>query len=279
MATHNLSRATGAISMGDVYYERYHRQDTSDIKAGLPADVPIWVDFGAPLTLQAAGLLSVATGAELPNASTITYTTANDAVSPIDDANRPAVASVVMADGTTQSVWVFPTPRNITGTTTHGSSIVAMTIQVNGYDVYGEAMTELTSVTATGTSKTNASLGTALKAFKYIKSIVLIAAGNATANSLSLGFGDTLGLPFRVDNENKVLPIGNKAVDASATVIKADDTNPQTSATGDPRGTVKFNTATDGAKKFAAWLIAVDRTANGSAAQRNAANAFGNTPV
>lgn len=250
--THVLSRALTPY-LGDVYYPRYHTADGA--KSGLVASIPIWVDLGVPLTLDTNAFVAAATGAELPNASTKTYTTADAAVSPIDDAGLPATSSVVMANGTTQSVWAQDVPRNLSMVVTHGSSIVAISCLISGYDVYGEAMSETLSVTATGTSKTSAGK----KAFKWIKSIALTSASDATADTVNLGFGDVIGLPFAVDRKDRLIPIGDGALDASATIVVADATDPATTTTGDTRGTIDFNSASDGTRKFACWLMPTSR--------------------
>lgn len=256
MSTHNLSRASSLFA-GDVYYARYHTNNSDEgrAKSGLPVDPVAFVNWGAPLALDTNAFVAAATGAELPNAATKTYTTADAAVSPIDDAGLPATSSVIMADGIAYSVWTMDVPRNFTEVTTHSTSIVAMTITVSGFDEYGVAMSELFTVTATGTTKAVAGK----KAFKYVKSIAITAAGDATANTLNAGFGDVLGLPFRMDNKNKFIPMGNGAPDASATLVIADDTAATTS-TGDVRGTVDFNTASDAAKLFAGCLIPASRS-------------------
>lgn len=251
MGSHNISRGD-PISVGDVYYERFHTAD--GLKCGVTADFPVYINFGAPLAIDTNALIAAATGAELPNTATTTYTTATSGTSPLDDAGLPAVASVQMADGSLQSVWVQDVPRAITGTMTHGSAVVASSLIITGYDVYGELMTELFTFTAGTTSKSVAGK----KAFKWIKSYAITAAADATANTLNVGFNDVLGLPFRMSEKNRFLPMGNGAPDASATLVIADDTA-ATNATGDVRGTVDFNTASDAVKLFAGWLIPSNR--------------------
>lgn len=254
MANHNISRAD-MLFAGDVYYARYNTEDRHG--AGIRGDLPLFHDFGAPLALDTNALVAAATGAELPNANTITYTAATSGTSPLDDAGLPTVSSVVMADGTTQSVWVLDKARNITSTATHGSAVVAMTMLVSGYDTFGEPMSELHTYTAGGTSKAS-STGTK-KAFKYIKSYAITSASDATANTLNVGFGDVLGFPFAFTDKNKIIPMGNGALDASATLVIA-DVAAATTTTGDIRGTIDFATASDGTKTFAAWMILASRS-------------------
>jgi hypothetical protein len=66
-----------------------------------------------------------------------------------------------------------------------------------------------------------------------------------------------LGLPYRVAAVENVIPFGNAIIDVSGTVTKADDTT-ATTTTGDPRGTYVPASASDGTKKYAAWLIPSD---------------------
>lgn len=248
MATHNLSRATDGLFAGDVYYARYHTADTA--KSGLPVDPPIWVNLGAPAAIDTNALIAAATSTELPDTATKTYTTATSGTTPLDDAGLPAVATITDANGVSRSVWVLDVPRAITGTMTHGSAVVASTMIISGYDVYGEPMTELFTFTAGTTSKSVAGK----KAFKYILSYAITAASDATANTLNVGWNDVIGLPFRIDRKDRLVPIGNGALDASATIVVADDTSPATNATGDVRGTIDFASASDATKLYAAWM-------------------------
>lgn len=251
MATHNLSRCTDGLYAGDVYYARYHTADGA--KAGLPVDLPARIDFGAPLAIDTNALIAAATSTELPNTETKTYTTATSGSSPIDDAGLPTVATIVDATGVSRSVWVLDVPRAITGTVTHSTSIVACTMIVSGFDVYGEAMTELFTYTATGTSKSVAGK----KAFKYILSYAITAASDSTANTLNVGWNDVLGLPFRIDRKDRISAFSDGAADAATIVIAVDTT--ATNATGDVRGTVDFATASDAAKFFSVLMIPASR--------------------
>ena len=245
---HHISRAD-EIYAGAARFERY--ASSRDGRDGLIAHFPILHEFGAPLALDADGLITGATGAELPNSTTTTYTTDDDGSSPFDNAATPAPSTIVDSLGNTVSVWALDVPRNVTAAVTHASSVVAMTIVVTGYDVYRQKMIEQFDITATGTSKSDAGL----KAFAYIESYAITSAGNATANTLNMGWGDVLGLPFRIDAKHRVIPIGNGALDASATIVVADDTDPATATTGDVRGTIDFNTAANGTVQFACWIM------------------------
>lgn len=226
-------------------------------KAGVPVRLPTKVNLGAPIAVDDDGLIDAAASTELPNNTTIVYDTSDDGASPFDNADTPAVENVVMADGSVHSVWPLDVPRNITLQVTHASSVVAMSVLVEGFDEYGMPMSELLAVTATGTSKTAAGK----KAFKYIKQFSLSSAGNATGNTAcNVGWGDVLGLPFRLESVSDVMAAfcdGTMEL-ASSTVAAADGTDPATTTTGDVRGTIDFNSASNGTRKYAAWLHVAD---------------------
>jgi hypothetical protein len=249
MSNHTLSRADN-IFAGPAIFPPFHKNSFANT-SGAPLTFVRQVDLGSPITLDANGLVDGATSTELPNNATKTYTTANDGSSPFDNADTPAVASIVDSTGTTRSVWPLDVPRNLTAAVTHASSAVAMTIVVTGFDVYGQKMVETLSTAATGQSQAAAGK----KAFKSILSIAITSAGNATTNTLSLGWGDVLGLPFKADLKADVLRVSfNDAWDDSATIVAADDTT-ATATTGDVRGTVDTNSAADGSRVIV-WMKA-----------------------
>ncbi len=185
------------------------------------------VSLGSPIALDADSFVKAATSTELPNAATKTYTAATIGTSPLDAAN---------------TTWVLDSARNITAACTHASSVVAMTITITGKDIYGATMSEALSITAGTTSKSAAGA----KAFKTITSIAITAAGDATANTLNIGHGDVLGLPY-VMAKNTILREWRAGTVATAgTIVAAVTTDPATTTTGDVRGTVTPNAACDG---------------------------------
>ena len=240
MSNHNISRADN-IFVGAAYHPRYHNGEFA-ITTGAPLTFVRQVSLGAPIATDANGLVDAATSTELPNNATKTYTTADDGSSPFDNADSPVVTTITDSTGATRSVWPLDVPRNLTIQVTHDTSIVALSVTVTGFDVYGQMMKETLSVTATGTDKSAAGK----KAFKSILSIAVTSAGNATTDTLNLGWGDVLGLPFKADLKADVFRVSfNDAWDDSATVVAADDNTP-TATTGDVRGTVDTNSAADG---------------------------------
>ena len=238
MAKHHLTHAS------QLYYGGgYHAGIWNDNRRNGAEITPIVkVDLGAPITLDVNGLVVAATSTELPDTETVTYTFATDGgASPLDGANT---------DG------VLDAPRNVTSVTSHGSSVVAMTILVTGTDTYNEVMSELLTVPATGTSQAVA--GT--KAFKTVTSIAITAAADAEANTLNMGWGDVLGLPYNLEGEYDVLAqYADTTEEKLASVwAAADATDPATTTTDDVRGTVDPNTACDGSVNYIVWMKVAD---------------------
>lgn len=223
-------------------------------RKGIPVDFPTHVSLGTPGVAVADYIIKAATSTELPNASTKTYTTATDNTSPLD--GGAAAPSTLFLDGADRLVWVLDVPRALTGVMTHGSAVVASTALISGYDVYGNPMTELMTFTAGTTSKTVAGK----KAFKYIYSVAITAATDATANTFNLGTNEVLGLPYRLAAKADFILNGTyfgDTLEATApTVVKADATTPATTSTGDVRGTVDLNSTLDGSEVVVLYFAA-----------------------
>lgn len=230
MPRHNITAAD------QLFYGQSQTPAKFDSKRGIPMHPVTFVDLGAPLTLDADGLVAAATSTELPNAATKTYTFATGGTSPLDGANQTGI---------------LDKPRNVTVAVTHDTSVVAMTILVTGKDENNVTMSELLTITATGTSKTAAGK----KAFKTITSIAITSASDATTNTMDLGWGDVLGLPYFLVDKNYVIYSMDGAVQTSGTLVAAVTTDPATTTTGDVRGTITPATACNGTRKYAAWLI------------------------
>lgn len=216
------------------------------------------INFGAIPAALTKGLVSDATSTELPNNTTITYTPATDGTSPLDAASRYAVKTI-KHDGVEYPAYDLVVARNVVLTVTHGSSVVAMTCLVTGFDRIDRAdggyelhwMSELLTITATGTSKT----ATGAKAFRYITSIAFTSAGNSTTNTAAMQPGVKVGVgPYAIATKNDVLAQVDGAHDASATIVAADATSPATTTTGDTRGTVTFASAPNGTLTQALWV-------------------------
>lgn len=109
---------------------------------------------------------------------------------------------------------------------------------VHGRDYLGQPMAETIAAAASGK-----------KAFKWIDRIV----PDATAASLSAGFGGVLGLPYRMSNV--VEETANGAEAAVGTFVAGVLTDPQTLTTGDPRGTYAPTTALNGSNRILAKFL------------------------
>lgn len=226
-------------------------------QAGVPIMLPTLIDLGAPDATDDDLLIDAAASTELPNAATKTYTPATDGTSPLDNTDTPTPVTIALPGGATALVWPLDVPRNLVAVATHATSVVAMTITVSGYDQYLRAMTETLSVAATGTSQT----ATGNKAFKYVSSIAITSAGNATTNTaLNIGTGKKLGLPYKLASAGHVLQASIGGVQehiniASNAAVVAGDATTASATTGDVRGTIAFNAALDGSKEVAVWAF------------------------
>lgn len=207
--------------------------------------------LGTPAVADADYLLKAATSTELPNTETVTYTPDTDGTSPLDGAVSTTSIGV---NGSTVTVWDVKDGatygRNLVCVATHSSSVVAMTIVISGYDYLKKAMTQSFSITAGTTSKT----ATGTKAFAYVSSIAITAAADAEANTLNIGTGSALGLPYKLAKIGDVVSttIGGVQelinVASNATFVAA-VTSTASATTGDVRGTVTHTTALDGSKE------------------------------
>ena len=232
------------------------------------------VSLGTPTLGDADYLVAGATSTELPDeAGSITYTTDDDGSSPFDNAATPAPESLVDADGNTVSVWAIDADktlygRNLTAAKTAGS--VAMTVTIAGYDYLLRPMTETLSL---GTGTTASAVGK--KAFAYVKSITFTGEADITGNTVNVGMGSLLGLPYRLEKighmtfaslggVQELIGVASNATVAAAVATTASAT------TGDVRGTIGFNAALDGSKEAfvelyvsgrnsAAGLVGVDQ--------------------
>jgi hypothetical protein len=235
---------------------RSHVLNDGGSQKGIQIHPLVMVDFGSPALGVADLVVKAATSTELPDTETVTYTPATDGTSPIDGA---AVLSVLtLPDGSTDNVFDVRggslAGRNLVSVVTHDSAVVAMTILISGYDYYHNAMSELHTITATGTSKTV----TGTKAFCYVSDIAITAGADASANTVNIGTGAKLGMPYTLHEAGHIFSasIGGAQelvnIGSNATVVAAVTTDPATTVTGDVRGTITFTTALDGSKSVLA---------------------------
>lgn len=251
MATKQTITKADEVFVGNAFDRRL--QTLRGRHRGKPVHFLTKVSLGAPILGDADYLVAAATSTELPNNTTTTYTTTNDGTTPFDNVATPVPATVTMLSGASASVWALDVPRNLVATVTHASSVVAMTVTVTGYDEYKVKLTETLTITATGTSKTAAGK----KAFAYVESISITSAGNATTNTLNLGVGDVLGLPYKLASKADCLGVWfDDAADAATLAVAVSTT--ATATTGDVRGTVDLAGTLDGTKVAVVWMHVPD---------------------
>lgn len=169
-ATHFESLRTGAA-----WYAGYN---TSEL-AGIETDQAIYYAYGAIVGADRDGLVQSVNPAD---GATLTF--------------RTTVSGMTNASG----VVTFDTPRNVTiysATDEHTKSIL-----LTGTDFYGAAMSEAVAG-PTGNGSVKISEGN--KAFKTISSAVC----TGDFGTIEVGFGSKIGLPFRVPQKNRVIPIIN----------------------------------------------------------------------
>ena len=236
MATkHNLSGGDN-LFVGRAYEATKY---ASNAAKGVPVNLLSRLDLGSPIPLDADSLIKAATSTELPTSGSITYS-AGTATTPQDTANT-TTTSLVDYTGASTTVLTLDVPRNVTLAVTHSSSIASGTCLVSGFDEYKQPMSELITIAAAGTSSSYQGA----KAFKYIKSVKFTAGADMQANTINVGHGDKLGLPYKIAAKADVFQIyRNDAVDSTVTVT-AGVTTTATTTTGDPRGTILPSIACD----------------------------------
>jgi hypothetical protein len=203
-----------------------------------------------PLTLQAAGL---ATSQNPGSGASFTLTAGT------------GVTTTTLSNG--QTGYVLDVPRCVTVTAAGANTA---TYLISGYDVYGQAMSQLIAAPTTSTVATT-------KAFKIVTSVTN---ANATAgtNDLTVGFNDKFGLPVRVTDVGYVVSVkwaATLAADAG-TFVAADTTSPATTSTTDVRGCYTPSSAANGSRRL---VVAIAIPAIGSGPDATRVGAFGVTQV
>jgi hypothetical protein len=152
---------------------------------------------------------------------------------------------------TTDTIYFFDIPRAVTITLGAGATPTIFTVW--GFDEDNVFMTEQISAVASATTSGK----------KAFAGVTRVWAAGATVTVVSIGTSGIIGLPYVLDNVNRIMGTGNYgtgnafgAIGALYTV--ADITNPATAITGDVRGTVNLTSLTiDSIKRFSvAWIMA-----------------------
>lgn len=139
--------------------------------------------------------------------------------------------------------------RNVSITAT--TAIASGTITIRGYDIHGQAMSEvLTTLLSTATLYGK-------KAFKYIASVT--PGFTDSTGTYSVGVGDVFGLPFRMDRYEYLQYCWNGINNVNQTGFVGAVLAVATGTTGDVRGTLQVGPGGTGT------AITNSATANGSA--------------
>ena len=184
--------------------------------------------FTNPATADADGLLLAAAG---PDTTTATYRADDDT---LDGALN--VASVVL----------FAHPRNVVIVVDHASAVVALSGVITGTDLHGDTLTEAWSVTAGTTQKTF----TGSKAFKTITQITVIAAADASLDTVTIGTGVVFGLSVKCSVASAVKEYSEGSLVTNGVIVAGSSL-----AAADARGTYAPNAAPDGAKDYVVTYI------------------------
>lgn len=119
---------------------------------------------------------------------------------------------------------------------------------VNGFDIYGQNMTEQITSSASQTTTVNGK-----KAFSVITSITV---SGATSVAITMGTSDVLGIPVRVTNAGYIASVkwDNTLAQDTGTLVNADAAT-ATATTGDVRGTYDPSSACDGSKRLVVGIL------------------------
>ena len=175
-----------------------------------------------------------------------------------------SVKSITSTAGAT--VLQLDCPRAVSVTTGAGSP-TTRNFTVSGFDVYGQAMSEVIASSASASTAVNGK-----KAFYQVSGITV---SGGTVVAITIGTTDILGSPVRILDNAYIVHAGynNVLADNAGTAVAA-VTATATTTTGDVRGTFVPASATDGAKRLV-LTIALPAIATGPNATRT--GAFGVT--
>ena len=180
-----------------------------------------------------------------------------------------AAAGNATINGTTASgnVATFNCCRNVSIVSSSASD-TTQTVTVTGTDYWGQAQTAL--LTINGTTTVNGTKG--------FKTITKVAVSAAFVGNLSVGMGDTFGLPYKVTDAGYLLRTGwAGAVADNAGTFTAADTATPSASTGDVRGT--FLPATSASNGTRRLVIAIGLTAAAAGPDATQTGAVGLVPA
>lgn len=184
-------------------------------------------------------------------------------------AQAVAAAGYATINGTsaTSGVATFDCCRNVSIVSSSASD-TTQTVTVTGTDFWGQAQTS--RLTINGTTTVNG-----LKGFKTITAVYVSA---VFVGNLSVGMGDSFGLPYRVTDAGYLLRTGwAGAVADNAGTFTAADTATASVTSGDVRGT--FLPATSASNGTRRLVIAIGLTAIAAGPDATQVGAIGVTPA
>jgi hypothetical protein len=191
------------------------------------------------------------------------YGVAGYPVTPISKISlgSPAVASadylvttVNVADASTTALTLAHTtldvPRNISAVAQAASSSDAV-LNIVGTDIYGNVITESLTLN-------NATAVQTAQAFKTVTSITPAGGAGKGATALTVGTGNKLGLPVKLNARPDLLQAwhGSTLDGGGLTVVVG-----STSANADDRGTIAFTNALDGSEIVVYMAVDASTTA------------------
>lgn len=207
----NIANTTALTLHGNIAFDN---PSPMDLGVGPVGRIYVW-----DVVPQAAVTNNIAASQTAAGAGAVTLTAGT------------SVKSVTNAAGSTVLQLDLPRAIKVNCSTT------ARAFTVSGFDYYGQAMSEVITVSVAGTAVTGK------KAFFQISSVTI--AGSATA--VVVGTSDVLGLPVRVFNVAYIASVkSNNTLAQDAGTFVAADTATATTTTGDVRGTYTPATASDG---------------------------------
>lgn len=180
-----------------------------------------------------------------------------------------AAAGNATINGTSASggVATFNCCRNVSIVSSSASD-TTQTVTVTGTDYWGQAQTSLLTINGT----------TTVNGLKGFKTITKVAVSGVFVGNLSVGMGDTFGLPYKVTDAGYLLRTGwAGAVADNAGTFTAADTATASSSTGDVRGT--FLPATSASNGTRRLVIAIGLTAAAAGPDATQTGAIGVVPA
>ena len=184
-------------------------------------------------------------------------------------AQAVAAAGNATINGTSAAsgVATFNCARNVSIVSSSASD-TTQTVTVTGTDYWGQAQTS--RLTINGTTTVNG-----LKGFKTITAVYVSA---VFVGNLSVGMGDTFGLPYKVTDAGYLLRTGwAGAVADNAGTFTAADTATASVTSGDVRGTfLPATSASNGSRRL---VIAIGLTAAAAGPDATQTGAIGVTPA